>query len=316
MSWQARDIPDVSGKVAVVTGGNGGLGYETSLQLAAHGATVVIGARNAAKAETARQAILAKTGDAHLEIVPLDLASLASVEKFASEVSRAHPKIDLLFNNAGVMAVPEGKTADGFETQFGTNVLGHFALTMRLMPALIASGDARVVNTSSMARFVAGKYDLTNPYMRDCYDAWTAYGMSKRAALQWALELDRRVRDRGVRAFAADPGFSHTNLQSTTRGVNGGIQSRFWGFTTPLFAQSAATGALPQLRAATDPGAVGGTLYAPRWRAWGAPIVRGVGRSMRDPDQLVTLWQLCERETGLTLERALAQAPASGRTPA
>ena len=305
MGWKARDIPDLSGKTAVVTGGNGGLGLATSLQLAAHGAHVVIGARNLAKAEAARCVIESKVAGASLEILPLDLGSLASIAGFAESVKAAHPTVDLLFNNAGVMAVKEGVTADGFETQFGTNVLGHFALTMKLLPALLAAPAPRVVNTTSTARFVAGRYDLSNPHMRGCYDAWDAYGMSKRACLQFAFELDRRLKDRGLAAFAADPGLSRTDLQQASLRANGGLAQRFWLVTVKLLGQPAAMGALPQLRAATDPAAVGGTLYTPRWISFGAPMVRGVGKRIGNPAEFVQLWELSERETGVTLEAAL-----------
>ena len=308
MGWKASDIPDLTGKVAVVTGGNGGLGLETSRQLAAHGALVVIGARNLEKAENARRDIEATTRGARLEIHRLDLGSLDSIAAFAKEISAAHPRLDLLFNNAGLMAVPEGTTADGFETQFGTNHLGHFALTLRLLPALLAAPAPRVVSTTSTARFMAGKYDLTNPHMRGCYGPWDAYGMSKRANLQFALELDRRLGDRGLHAFAADPGFSKTDLQSASLRANRGFLQRFWHTTVRLTGQGADRGALCQLRAATDPRAEGGTLYAPRWISFGAPVVRGVSKRLRRPEQLVQLWELSERETGLTLQSALKRA--------
>jgi NAD(P)-dependent dehydrogenase (short-subunit alcohol dehydrogenase family) len=306
MGWKASNIPDLSGKTAVVTGGNGGLGLETSRQLAAHGAHVVIGARNLAKAESARAEIQKTVPGASLEIVPLDLGSLAAVAEFAAAVKAAHPRIDLLFNNAGVMAVKEGTTADGFETQFGTNHLGHFALTMHLLPSLLAAPAARVVSTTSTARWRAGKYDLSNPHMRGCYDPWDAYGLSKRANVQFALELNRRLKDRGLTAYAADPGFSKTDLQVASVAANNGFMQRFWLHATNVMGQSAAMGALPQLRAGTDPAAVGGTLYAPRWITFGAPVVRGVGAGMRKPEQLVQLWEISERETGLSLEAAIA----------
>jgi NAD(P)-dependent dehydrogenase (short-subunit alcohol dehydrogenase family) len=306
MGWKASDIPDLTGKVAVVTGGNGGLGLETARQLAAHGARVVIGARNMAKAELARAAIVATAPDALLEIRQLDLGSLASVAEFAAAVKSTNPKIDMLFNNAGVMAVREGTTADGFEIQFGTNVLGHFALTMHLLPVLLAAGTPRVVSTTSTARFLAGRYDLSNPNMHGCYDAWDAYGMSKRADLQFAFELNRRLKERGLTAYAADPGFSKTDLQQASVRANGGFRQHFWRVTTAIMGQSAAMGALPQLRAATDPAAIGGTLYAPRWIIFGAPIVRGVGKKIDKPEQMVRLWEIAERETGLTLEAVLA----------
>ena len=305
MGWKASDIPDQSGKTAVVTGGNGGLGLATVRQLAAHGAHVVIAARNLDKADAARSSLEASLPGASLEIRKLDLGSLASIADFAAAIMAAHPAIDLLFNNAGLMAVPEGKTADGFETQFGTNHLGHFALTMRLLPALLGAPSARVVSTSSIARFTAGKYDLANPHMRGCYDPWSAYGLSKRANLQFILELNRRLAGRTVTAYAADPGFSRTDLQATSARSMNGLQQRFWVLAAPLVAQPAANGALCQLRAGTDPAAVGGTLYAPRWFSFGAPVVRNVGSKMCRPDELEALWELSERETGLTLEAAL-----------
>jgi NAD(P)-dependent dehydrogenase (short-subunit alcohol dehydrogenase family) len=306
MGWKASDIPDLSGKVAVVTGGNGGLGLETSRQLAAHGAHVVIGARNLDKAEAARKMIEAAVPAASLEIRALDLGSLASVAAFADAVKAAHPKLDLLFNNAGVMAVKEGTTADGFEIQFGTNVLGHFALTLRLLPALLASPAPRVVSTTSTARYQAGKYDLSNPHMHGCYDPWQAYGMSKRADLQFAFELNRRLADRSLAAFAADPGLSKTDLQQQSVRANRGFMQRFWLAVVRLTGQPASMGALPQLRAATDPAAVGGTLYAPRWFTFGAPVVRGVGKAINNPAQMAQLWELAERETGLSLAAVLA----------
>ena len=315
MGWKASEIPDQSGRVAVVTGGNGGLGLETVRQLAAHGAHVVIGARNLDKAEAARRAIEATVPEASLEIRRLDLGSLAAIAEFAAAVNAAHPRIDLLFSNAGVMAVKEGTTADGFETQFGTNQLGHFALTMHLLPALLASPAPRVVSTTSTARWQAGKYDLSNPHMHGCYDPWEAYGMSKRANLQFAFELNRRLRDRGLAAFAADPGFSKTDLQQASLRANAGFMQRFWNVTVKLMGQPAAMGALPQLRAGTDPAAVGGTLYAPRWITFGAPVVRGVGKRIDKPAQMVQLWELSERETGLSLESAIGAATASVPAP-
>jgi len=306
VGWKASDIPDQSGKVAVVTGGNGGLGLETVRQLAAHGARVVIGARNLDKAQTARDAIEAAVPGASLEIRKLDLGSLASIAEFARGVKAAHAKIDLLFNNAGVMAVKEGSTEDGFETQFGTNLLGHFALTMQLLPALLAAPSARVVTTTSTARLQAGKYDLSNPNMHGCYDPWQAYGMSKRADLQFSVELNRRLKDRGLTAYSADPGFSKTDLQRASVRANAGFMQRFWRVMTTIMGQSAAMGALPQLRAGTEQDAVGGTLYAPRWITFGAPVVRAVGKRIDNPAQMAQLWDLSECATGLPLASILS----------
>jgi NAD(P)-dependent dehydrogenase (short-subunit alcohol dehydrogenase family) len=309
MGWKASDIPDLTGRVAVVTGGNGGLGLATSRQLAAHGARVVIGARNLEKAEAARKAIESEVPGASVEIRPLDLSSLASVAAFAKEVQAVHPAIHLLFNNAGLMAVPEGRTVDGFETQFGTNHLGHFALTLQLLPALLAAAaggtEARVVSTSSLGRVTAGKFDLADLQLRGHYNPWTAYGISKRANLEFAVELDRRLAGRGVRGFAADPGFSKTGLQKTARRSTKSMRHRFWDVLIRLTGQPARMGALPQLRAATDPKALGGRLYAPRWITFGAPVVRGIRGRMADPAEHAALWELSERETGITLASIL-----------
>jgi len=305
VGWKASDVPDQSGKVAVVTGGNGGLGLETVRQLAAHGAHVVIGARNLDKAQRAQDAIEAAVPGASLEIRKLDLGSLASIAAFANDVRTAHPRIDLLFNNAGVMALKETVTEDGFETQFGTNVLGHFALTMRLLPALLAAPAPRVVITTSTARFQAGKYDLSNPNMHGCYDPWQAYGMSKRADLQFAFELNRRLKDRGLTAYAADPGFSKTDLQQASVRANDGLMQRFWRLMTAIVGQSAAMGALPQLRAGTEQDAAGGTLYAPRWITFGAPVVRRVSERIDNHAQMAQLWDLSECATGVSLDSVL-----------
>ena len=309
MGWKASDIPDLTGRVAVVTGGNGGLGLATSMALAAHGATVVIGARNLPKAEAARTRILTATPGAALEVYSLDLGSLKAVDAFAGEVRAAHPVVHMLFNNAGLMAVPEGKTTDGFETQYGTNHLGHFALTLRLLPSLLAaaaaSGEARVVSTSSIGRHTAGKFDVADLQLVGHYEPWKAYGISKRCVMEFAFELDRRLAARGVRGFSSEPGLAKTDLQSTAARSMRTFQHRFWEVVVRFGGQSAARGALGQLRAATDPKAVPGTLYVPRWMAFGAPVMRRAKGRMADPAEQAAVWDLAERETGITLASVL-----------
>ena len=301
MAWSARDIPDQNGRVAVVTGGNGGLGLETVRELARKGAHVVMAARNLDKAARAQADVTAELPSASIEVRALDLGSLASVRAFAADVLRAHPVIDLLFANAGVMAAPEGTTVDGFETQFGTNHLGHFELTRLLLPAVHRSGAGRLVTTSSTARFGAGPYDLDDPHhRRRPYEPWEAYGYSKLANLQFALELDRRLRAAGSRvaAFSADPGLSYTDLQQTTAKELPGRSQKFSAVLVRWIGQSAAAGALDQLRAGTDPAAEGGTLYRPRWIMAGPPIVGGIGPRLRKPEDLAKLWSVSEQDVG------------------
>ena len=304
MSWQAADIPDQTGRVAVVTGGNGGLGLETARELARHGATVIIGARNLDKAAAAEESIRADVPGANLSIIALDLASKDSIDAFADELLAAHEEIHILFNNAGVMAVPERETADGYELQYGTNHLGHFYLTFHLLPSILESGTGRVVNTTSTARFFAGEYDLDNPHSRGNYDPWGAYGISKRANLHFALELDARLLAAGsnVSAYAADPGFSDTDLQSTSAAESGGFSQRFFHRVVPIIGQTAAKGALPQLRAGTDPQAPRGSLYRPRWISAGAPVIGKVGAKLRVPEELSKLWAISEADLGIEFD--------------
>ena len=301
MPWTARDIPDQTGRMAVVTGGNGGLGLETVRELARKGAQVVIGARDLDKAAAAEAEVRGEVPDASLEVLELDLGSLAQVRAFADEVLAAHDAIDLLFNNAGVMATPQRTTEDGFEAQFGTNHLGHFELTRLLLPALHRAPAGRVVTTTSTARFAAGPYDLDDPHHRHRrYDPWEAYGYAKLANLQFTLELDRRLRAAGssVVALAADPGFAYTDLQQrTARELPGGSQ-KLAATLVRWVGQSAAAGALEQLRAGTDPSAQGGTLYRPRWIARGAPVVGEIGARLRKDADLQKLWSVSEREVG------------------
>jgi NAD(P)-dependent dehydrogenase (short-subunit alcohol dehydrogenase family) len=205
------------------------------------------------------------------------------------------------------MATPEGTTVDGFETQFGTNHLGHFELTRLLLPALHRSGAGRVVTTTSTARFGAGPYDLDDPHhRRRRYEPWEAYGYSKLANLQFALELDRRLRAAGSRvaALSADPGFSNTDLQQTTAKELPGATQRLAATLVRWIGQSAAAGALDQLRAGTDPEAEGGTLYRPRWIAVGPPVVGAIGPRLRKPEDLARLWSVSEDDVGARFDVA------------
>ena len=307
MSWSEADIPDQSGRVAVVTGANGGLGLATARALAANGANVVMASRNMDKAKQAEQAILEETPDAHVDVRSLDLASLASVWGFSADVNADYEAIDLLINNAGVMGTAQMKTADGFDLQFGTNHLGHFALTAYLMPALLHAQMGRVVTVTSTARYIRGKLDPDDPHMRKDYQPWKMYGMSKASNLQFAVELNNRLAAASapVVSLAADPGFTNSDLQKESARLNpGDAQSKFYARAVPLVGMDPSRGALSQLRAATDREAGGGELYAPRWVSNGPPVHRGISSRLLDPDELAQLWEISERETGVEFDVA------------
>jgi NAD(P)-dependent dehydrogenase (short-subunit alcohol dehydrogenase family) len=305
MAWTTADIPDQSGKVAVVTGANGGLGLEVAKELARKGALVVMAARDQSKAEPARASIRAEVPGASLELQPLDLASLASVHQATARILANHPRIDILVNNAGVMGIPEQRTEDGFEMQLAVNHLGHFALTAGLLPALLRSTDARVVSVTSTGRHVGTSVKADNPHLVGRYDPWRAYGQSKRANVHFAIELDRRFRAAGLpaRSIVVHPGFTNTDLQArSVRETSGGRSQRFFRAAVRRVGMTPARGALSLLRAATDPGAVGGALYTPRWVNWGPPVRRPMFRRSRNPDSIATLWGVSERETGITFD--------------
>jgi NAD(P)-dependent dehydrogenase (short-subunit alcohol dehydrogenase family) len=304
MAWSTADIPDQSRRVAVVTGGNGGLGLEVARELARKGGHVVIAARDPAKAESARASIRAEVPDASLELQPLDLASLASVREAAASILAGQQRVDILVNNAGVMAIPERRTEDGFEMQLAVNHLGHFALTAQLLPALLQSGDARVVSVTSTGRHAGRPIDPDNPHLSGRYEPWRAYGQAKLASLHFALELDRRfcAARAPARSMVVHPGFANTDLQARSARESSGRSQRFFHAAVRRFGMTAGQGALPLLRAATDPGAVGGALYTPRWVNWGPPVRRPmVGRS-RNRDAMRTLWEVSERETGVSFD--------------
>jgi NAD(P)-dependent dehydrogenase (short-subunit alcohol dehydrogenase family) len=305
MAWTTDDIPDQTGRVAVVTGANGGLGLEVARALAGRGAHVVMAARDQAKAQAAEASIRAQVPGVSLELRPLDLASLASVAEAAAAILADHPRIDLLVNNAGVMAISERRTDDGFEMQLAVNHLGHFALTARLVEALLRSGDARVVSVTSTGRHTGRLLDPDNPHLVGSYEPWRAYGQSKMANVHFALELERRFRAAHVpaRSIVVHPGFTNTDLQAhSVRDTGGGRSQRFFHAAVRRVGMTPAQGALPLLRAATDPGAVGGALYTPRWVNWGPPVRRPLLRRARDREAMATLWAVSERETGVTFE--------------
>ena len=309
MAWSTEDIPDQSGRVAVVTGANGGLGLETARALAAAGAHVVMAARDQRKAAQAEEDIRKGSSDASLEVVALDLGSLASVREAADRVLASHRQVDLLVNNAGVMACPEQRTADGFEMQLGVNHLGHFALTAHLLPALLRARAARVVIVTSTAHHMGRAIDPANPHLQGKYSPWLAYGQSKLANFHFAIGLDRRFREAGARAasLVAHPGLTNTELQArSVEASGGGLSQRFFLNLAGATGMTPAQGALPQLRAATDPRARGGEFYAPRFVNFGPAVRRPILRRIGLDRAIATLWDVSERETKTTLDPTAA----------
>jgi len=301
MAWSTNDIPDQSGKIAVITGANSGLGFEASRELARKGATVVMAVRNVEKGEAAVERITADVHNATLEVRKLDLSSLDSVRAFAARVRGEHDRVDILLNNAGLMATPAGQTKDGFETQVGTNHLGHFVLTEELMPALEAADAARVVTVTSGARLQGHALTEARTQVSDDYDPWRAYGDSKLANYQFAIELARRLEAAGssVASLVAHPGLSHTNLQVATAASGGtGVSGRFWKVTARFVGMSALGGALPVLRAATDPDAANSEFYGPRWSMRGAPVRLGSDEKRSSKDETSRMWDISESRTG------------------
>jgi NAD(P)-dependent dehydrogenase (short-subunit alcohol dehydrogenase family) len=299
--WTANDMPNQTGRVAIVTGANIGLGYESALALARQGAQVVMASRDQAKGQKALTNLKAAVPGAKAELMRLDLADLASVRAFAGEFKARYDRLDLLLNNAGVMAIPRRETADGFEMQFGTNHLGHFALTGLLLDLLLKTPDSRVVNVSSSAQYM-GRMNFEDPQLRQNYSRWGAYGQSKLANVLFTHELQRRLEQAGSTTISASahPGGARTNLQATSVNASGNrIERTLDAIFSPLLMQSAAMGALPQLYAATAPDVKGGEFFGPRFFMRGYPVrAKAARRSFSEADAR-RLWNLSEELTGV-----------------
>ncbi|MER5467373.1 oxidoreductase [Streptomyces sp. NPDC002935] len=302
--WSAKDIPGQRGRVAVVTGSNSGLGFVTARELAHRGARVVLACRSETRGRAAADRIAAEVPGAEVEFAALDLGDLASVREFADSFS--YDRLDLLVNNAGVMALPYGTTADGFETQFGVNHLGHFALTGLLFPVIAETPGARIVTLSSMVHALSNiDIDDLNSE-KGAYRRWIAYGRSKTANLLFTHELARRLSAAGsdVVAAAAHPGYASTNLQTAGPRLEGrkGAE-RLMEIGNRVFAQSAEAGALPSLYAATAPGVRPDTFVGPSFAMWrGSPATSWRARWTRDDTAGERLWTASERLTGVTYE--------------
>ncbi len=299
--WSASDIPDFTGKVVVVTGANSGIGFEAARELARAGASTVLACRSPERGQSALDELRADLPDAQAELMALDLASLASIERFADEFASRHSRLDVLANNAGIMTVPQlTPTEDGFESQVGTNHLGHFALTGRLLPLLLQTPGARVVTVSSLGHR-RGAVDLANLlYDQGGYSPWGAYARSKLANLLFTYELQRRFEQAGAdaSALAAHPGFSSTNLA-----LHGSFVA-VKRLAANLLFQGADKGALPTLRAAADPEARGGQYYGPGGfqELGGRPVVVPSSADSHDEATARRLWELSESLTGVSFD--------------
>jgi NAD(P)-dependent dehydrogenase (short-subunit alcohol dehydrogenase family) len=301
--WSEQDIPDLSGKTAVVTGANSGLGYETARALAGKGAHVVMACRDTNRAASAVIGIRRGQPGASVEAMALDLADLSSVRRFATALLAVTPRLDILCNNAGIMAIPYRRTVDGFEMQFGTNHLGHFALTGLLLPAILSAPAPRVVTVSSGVH-VSGRLDFDKLHAEEGYSRWAAYSRSKLANLLSAYELQRKFEIAGCSAIsvAAHPGYAATNLQfAGPRLDNSALRQTVMRLSNRLLAQTAAMGALPELYAATAPGVRGGEYIGPS----GLLGMRGHPQTVRssalsyDRALAARLWAVSEKLTGV-----------------
>ncbi len=293
MPWTPDDISDQTGRIAIVTGANSGIGFHTAAHLAAKGATVLLACRNTEKANAARERIRTAVPDSTVVVSTVDLADLSSIEQFADRTLSTHASIDLLINNAGIMIPPYGTTVQGHELQFGTNHLGHFALTGRLLPGLLNSPESRVVTVASTAnRF--GRIDFDDLNHQKRYIPWEAYGQSKLANLLFGFELSRRLESHhpALLSTVAHPGFTSTAI---TR------QSWWMPTFTPMFGQNPDLGSWPTLRAATDATAGPGSYWGPRWffELWGAPVKVSSSRASRDTEAAARLWAISEKLTGV-----------------
>lgn len=303
--WTVRDIPDQSGRRVVITGANSGLGYETALELVRKGADVTLAVRNLEKGEEALRKLRAAVPSARLQLEEVDLSSLKSVHAFGERMLKKNQALDLLINNAGIMAVPSRmETEDGFELQFGTNHIGHFVLTGLLWPLLLQGRETRVVTVSSLAHN-GGRIRFKNLDFRKSYKRWDAYCQAKLANLLFGRELHRRCMEKNlpVKSLIVHPGVSNTNLVATGGNTGGGdLQTRFMELVVPLTSQNAASGAIPSLYAATSPEAEGGVYYGPSGigELVGAHPKRArVALQGRNAGTAAELWAVSEQRTGV-----------------
>lgn len=303
-AWTFDDIPDQTGRTAIVTGANTGIGLETARMLARKGAAVVLACRNLEKGQAAMERIEADRPSGSVTLSALDLSDLDSVAAFAQGFAEKHDRLDLLVNNAGVMVPPLSRTKQGFELQLGTNHLGHVALTARLLPLVLGTAGARVVVVSSGVQFF-GRIDFDDlNWERRAYSPPMAYAQSKLANMMFALELARRLSAArsDVRVTAAHPGWTATDLQRNAAGAR---------FFNPIFAMKPESGALPTLRAATDPAAESGSYWGPASWIVGPPVLARVTSRAHDTAAAARLWEVSEKLAGVSFASLEARRAAA-----
>jgi protochlorophyllide reductase len=308
-AWTAKDMPDQTGKVVLITGANSGVGYESAIAFAKKGARVIMACRSLDKGERARQDLLKIVPGAAIDLMSLDLGSLKSVKTFAEAFNAKYDRLDILMNNAGIMTPPFGKTADGFETQFGTNHLGHFALTGLVLPKLLETPYSRIVNVSSSA-YLQGSMDFDNLQAEKGYRRWAAYAQSKLANILFTLELQRKLEavHADVISLASHPGYAITNLQNNQ-------QASILDYTVgPLLkrymSHSAEKGTTYQLYAATMPNVRGSEFYGPKRLLIGDVVRVELNSKAKNAADAARLWQISEQLTGVHYEVLGKSAPA------
>jgi NAD(P)-dependent dehydrogenase (short-subunit alcohol dehydrogenase family) len=303
--WTQEDIPDLTGKIIVVTGANSGLGFECSKTLAEKGATVVMAVRNMEKGEKAQADILKEQPNASLDLMELDLASLDSIHEFAADFKAKYDRLDVLLNNAGIMAIPRRETADGFEMQLGVNHLGHFALTGLLLDVIVNTPNARIHNVTSTANFT-GSIDFDDLMGEENYSRWGAYGQSKLANVFFTFELHKRLTAAGFDTMAnvSHPGLVIGNLQANSVEQSGtNIEALLYRIAQPILAQDISMGILSMLYGMTAEDAKGGVLYGPRYfHHRGYPAETRANKAAYDAEALKRFWEVSEELTGVTYE--------------
>jgi len=304
-NWTQKDIPNQSGKIVVITGANSGLGFETARTLAEKRATIVMAVRNLKKGEQAKNEILKAVPNASLDLMKLDVGDLASVREFAEAFKTKYDRLDILANNAGVMAIPRQETADGFEMQLGVNHLGHFALTGLLLDVIVNTPNARIHNVTSSANYF-GSINFDDLMGEKDYSRWDAYSQSKLANVFFTFELQKRLSAAGFDTIVntSHPGLVLTNLQANSVEQSGtGVEAILYRVIEPIMAQDISMGVLPMLYGMTAQDAKGGTFYGPRTlNLRGYPTEKKANKAAYDADALRRFWEVSEELTGVKYE--------------